>query len=328
MGVDMARMKIEALHHHYEGRARPLRDRLVSDLPRRAPLLSRFPRLANALGRLAPIAGFSGKRTLPRWRRDPFRDGEIRPSNGRKGPTVILLVDTFTRWFEPENARAALSVLAAAGYAVRGPSGSPGQRPVCCGRTFLNSGRISEAREEVRRLMDALEGDEPIVGLEPSCLLTLRDEIGVLFPAGSGEGRRARALAERAVLLTELLDRDRPELTLASLGGGRALVHGHCHQKAFGAFDATLNVLERIPDLDVQSVESGCCGLAGSFGYESEHYDISMSMAELDLLPAVRGEGSETRIVADGTSCRAQIAHGAGVPAVHAVRLLAAALPA
>jgi len=328
MGVDMARMKIEALHHHYAHKRRPLRERLISDLPRRAPLLSRFSGVVNALGRLAPLAGFSGKRAPPKWRGDPFRDREVQGAKAAgDGPPVLLFVDTFTRWFEPENARAAIAVLAAAGYRVRPVSAGRGKRPVCCGRTYLNSGRVEEARKEVRRLMSALDGDDPIVGLEPSCLLTLRDEAGVLFPAGSEEARRARALAGRAVLVTELLDRDRPEFPLEALPGRDVLVHGHCHQKAFGVADATLRVLERIPGLEVRAVESGCCGLAGSFGYEAEHYDISMSMAELDLLPAVRGAGEGSYIVADGTSCRAQIAHGTGVTAVHAVRLLAAALP-
>ena len=184
-----------------------------------------------------------------------------------------------------------------------------------------------EARTEARRLLDALSGarDATIVGLEPSCLLTLRDEIPAMLP-----GTESENVAGRALLLEELLIRDeervRPRLDLQVPGADAAFIHGHCHQKAFGAFDATPSVLDWIPGLRPTVIKSGCCGMAGSFGYEAEHYDLSMKMAELDLLPAVRAASDNALIVADGTSCRSQIAHGSGCEAVHAAVVLAGAL--
>jgi len=190
---------------------------------------------------------------------------------------------------------------------------------------------VEEARTEARRLLDALSGarvrDASIVGLEPSCLLTLRDEIPAMLPGAESED-----VAGRALLLEELLVRDeervRPRLDLQNPRADSAFIHGHCHQKAFGAFEATPQVLGWIPGLEPQVIKSGCCGMAGSFGYEAEHYELSMKMAELDLLPAVRAAPEEALVVADGTSCRSQIAHGSGREAVHAAVVLAGALGA
>ena len=163
-----------------------------------------------------------------------------------------------------------------------------------------------------------------MVGLEPSCLGTLRDEFTAMLP---GE---ADALAANAVLFEAFLAREAEEgrlnLPLKPLGAGKALVHGHCHQKAEGSFAAVSQVLAMIPELDVETVESSCCGMAGAFGYEAEHYDISMKMAERDLLPAVREAAPHTLLVADGTSCRCQIRDGAGREALHAARILELAL--
>ena len=184
---------------------------------------------------------------------------------------------------------------------------------------------LDEAREEARRTVAALshhaESGASIVGLEPSCLYTLRDEVPALVPTPA-----ARLVAEQSVLLEELLDR--------AWDGGRTLpfpesgpaqpmlVHGHCHQKAFGSAAATLRMLGRIPGARVTAIESGCCGMAGSFGYHAEHYDVSMRMGELSLFPAVRGAEVDATIVADGTSCRAQIADGTGRELVHAAVML------
>jgi Fe-S oxidoreductase len=241
---------------------------------------------------------------------------------------VVLLVDTFTRWFEPENARAAVAVLDAAGYdvVVAGEDAGP---PLCCGRTFLASGLVEEARREVRRLVETvkphLADGLPIVGLEPSCLLTLRDEIAALLPAED-----AALVSGKALLLEEFLFREqaagRAKLALKALPEAKALVHGHCHQKAFGAFSPTLAVLKQIPGLEVQAIESSCCGMAGAFGYAAEHHEVSMKMAEASLLPAVRAADTGTLVVADGTSCRHQIADGAGRAAVHLARVLERAL--
>ncbi len=244
-------------------------------------------------------------------------------------PQVVLLADTFTTYFEPENAHAAVEILDAAGYDVITPTPLDGGRPLCCGRTFLNKGLVEQAKVEGRRVIETLqpyvERGLPIVGVEPSCLLTLRDEYGVLFDASE-----TRALAERAMLLEEFLSSEkqsgRLNLSLQPLSSNKALLHGHCHQKAHGVMTSVEEVLRWIPGLHVERIESGCCGMAGSFGYEERHYDISMKMAELDLLPAVRQADPDAWIVADGTSCRSQILHGTGRQAVHVARVLEQAL--
>ncbi|MFL6713201.1 MAG: (Fe-S)-binding protein, partial [Sulfurifustis sp.] len=190
-------------------------------------------------------------------------------------------------------------------------------------------GLVGEARAEARRLVAALkpyaERGVPIIGLEPSCLLTLRDELSVLLPpADTG------AIARQAMLFEEFLVQEqklgRLRLALKPLAAKRALLHGHCHQKAFGAMTAVQQALRLIPQLDVQLVDASCCGMAGAFGYEAEHYDVSMKMGEAALLPAVRATASDALVVADGTSCRHQIRDGAGRHALHVARVLQAAL--
>jgi Fe-S oxidoreductase len=191
---------------------------------------------------------------------------------------------------------------------------------------------LDEARAELQRTLTALaphaRSGAAIAGLEPSCLYTLRDELPALLP-----GEPSEMIAARAVLLEEWLDREWSEgRTLPFRGTGdsgdgrRVLVHGHCHQKAFGGTAATLRMLGRVPGWEVSLIESSCCGMAGAFGYHAEHHDVSMQMGELALLPAVREAGADSTIVADGTSCRAQIADGTGRRAVHAAVVLAGAL--
>jgi len=239
---------------------------------------------------------------------------------------VVLFVDTFNRYFEPEYARAAVRVLEAANYRVLVAQPQVGERPLCCGRTFLAAGLVVQARHEARRMLAALrpfvDTDVPVVGLEPSCLYTLRDEYTVLLP-------EAKSLAARAILFEEFLsseaDAGRLALALKPLAQ-EALLHGHCHQKAFGAMGAVEKALALVPGLKVKVVESSCCGMAGSFGYEAEHYEVSMKMGELSLLPAVRAAAPEALIVADGTSCRHQVADGAGRHALHVARVLERAL--
>ena len=230
---------------------------------------------------------------------------------------VVLFVDTFTNYFEPDNARAAVAVLRAGGYRVhvaRADAGDPeANRPLCCGRTYLAAGLVDDARREARRVVAALAPHvargATIIGLEPSCLLTLRDEFLVM-----GLGDAAQQLAGNAMLIEEFLAREhaagRLHLPLAPLPHPHALFHGHCHQKAFDAVSPALTVLKLIPGLKVDLIESSCCGMAGSFGFEAAHFDISMQMAELALLPAVRSAPADTLIVADGTSCRHQIDDG------------------
>jgi Fe-S oxidoreductase len=240
-----------------------------------------------------------------------------------------LFVDTFNRYFEPENARAALAVLQAAGYTVHLPQAVDGGRPLCCGRTFLAAGLVDEARLEARRVIETLtpyvERGVPVVGLEPSCLLGLRDEFLSMLPGGE-----SAELAMNAFTFEEFLAREheagRLNLKLGPLREKKALLHGHCHQKAFDAMPPVHKVLKLIPGLEVEAIESSCCGMAGAFGYEAAHYDVSMKMAELSLLPRVRKAGADDLIVADGTSCRHQIKDGSGRSAVHVAQVLQRAL--
>lgn len=334
-GVDMAKMKIEFLHHYRRRHPLSPRERLIAYLPRYAPVARRAHFLLNLRDRIPGVPwldqqllGFSARRKLPRWRRDAFLPAL--PGDARlTDRSVVLLVDTFNTYFEPENARAALTVLRAAGYDVHFARAEDGPRPLCCGRTFLAVGLVDEARTEARRVLDALrpyvERDVPVVGLEPSCLLTLRDEVPAMLP-----GADTTALARQALLLEEFIAREhdagRLQLRLQPLAQKEAWLHGHCHQKAFGAVAAMEKTLRLIPGLAVSAADTGCCGMAGAFGYEARHYELSMKMGELGVLPAARRADPETLIVADGTSCRTQIRDGAQREALHAARVLAAAL--
>ena len=346
-GVDMARMKIEYLHQRRKRHGLSLRDRAIAWLPRYAPVASRLAWAMNLRDRVPGLPavterlmGLSARRTLPRWRSDPFRVEELaaraargsdRPSAAQgDGSEVVLFSDTFTTWFEPENARAAVRVLEAAGYRVRPAAPPPPERrPLCCGRTFLAAGLVEEAKREMARTLTALapfvDRGTPIVGLEPSCLLTFRDEALALgFQEAAGNGR--------FLLFEELIaastDERGLDLPLRPLAGKRALLHGHCHQKAFGVMPALESTLRLVPELEVETVASSCCGMAGAFGYEAANYDTSMAMGELDLLPAVRTADRDALIVAGGTSCRHQIADGAGRDAWHIARVLEQALAA
>jgi FAD/FMN-containing dehydrogenase/Fe-S oxidoreductase len=327
-GVDMAKMKIEFLLHYHARHGYSLKDKLVAYLPRYAPWASRFAGITNAYQRIGKRAlGFAVQRSLPKWRRAFLGSLRSLDSSGSAGE-VVLFVDTFNNYFEPENARAALAVLDRAGYGVHIARPAKGSRPLCCGRTFLAAGMVEEARTEARRVLEALkphvERGVPVIGLEPSCILGLRDEFKSLLP-----GADTDALASHALLLEEFLVREhdagRLDLKLAPLRQ-KALLHGHCHQKAFGAMPAVQRALALVPELKVETIESSCCGMAGAFGYEADHYEASMKMAELSLLPKVRAAGEDTILVADGTSCRHQIEDGAARKAVHVAQVLARAL--
>jgi Fe-S oxidoreductase len=333
-GVDMAKMKIEVLAARVSKRGLSLRDRLVGYLPHYAQLASRFARLANWRNNspllrmlLEKIAGISAQRALPAWRRDVFNPAAdaIGPSDGRE---VVLFADTFNRAYERENLDAALRVLVAGGYRVHIPRPVDGGRPLCCGRTFLSAGLVDNARTELDRLVTtyapfATRG-VPIVGLEPSCLLTLRDELLSLRSDDT-----AKSISAQAMLFEEFLAREAAAGQLRlPLGpvAAKALVHGHCHQKSFGAFKSVEQVLRLVPDLNVETIESSCCGMAGAFGYGADSYQASIDMAELSLLPAVRRAEVTALIVADGTSCRHQIADGTDRAALHVARVLAMSL--
>jgi FAD/FMN-containing dehydrogenase/Fe-S oxidoreductase len=339
-GVDMARMKIEATAAYKRRHGFTRRDRLVGHLPRYSrwmsamqPLITLAQSLPGAGAAIEALVGFDRRRPLPRWQKawtqnrsqTPVRDG----AKAGVGPRpVVLFADTFNNWYEPGNLAAAARVLEATGHQVIAPIGGDG-RPLCCGRTYLTAGMMDHARHEAKRTLAALrphlEAGTPIVGLEPSCLFTFRDEYAALFPGDPLAAKLASAtLADDYLAAAIAAGRVAPPWAgKPGSDPGSALVHGHCHQKAFGTFDATIALLRSIPGLRVEAIESGCCGMAGSFGYE--HYDVSMTMAELALLPAIRAATGQT-IVAAGTSCRQQIAHGAGREAKHPLVVLAEAL--
>jgi FAD/FMN-containing dehydrogenase/Fe-S oxidoreductase len=333
-GVDMAKIKIEARAAWTSANGLRMRDRLVGFLPRYAPYASRVPSLFGSVERLPRVAswlktrlGLAPQRAFPQFVKS-FLSTAVQPLLPvQGGKEVLLFVDTFNNYMEPDNARAAQRVLEAAGYTVH-LNMKAGERPLCCGRTFLSAGRVGEAKAEARRTLDTLrpyiERGVPVVGLEPSCLLSFRDEF-----LDYGYGDEARKLSQSSFLFEEFLVREkaagRLRLSLKPLAQPKALVHGHCHQKAFDVFRPVQAVLGWIPQLEVSVVESSCCGMAGSFGYEAEHYEASKAMAELSLLPAVR-KATDCMIVADGTSCRHQIADGTEAKALHVAQVLAAAL--
>ncbi len=338
-GVDMAKMKLEFTAQRAAQQGVSRLNRLVAWLPDLAPWAARLPGLFNLRDRLPGAAalsqrwlGLAAQRSLPRWRSDSF--ARLAPGLGLstraqvlaaapQGQGVVLMVDTFNGAFESENAVDAVRVLQAAGYAVHVATQDDGRAP-CCGRTLLAAGLADEAKLRAQALIDTyrpfVEAGINIVGLEPSCLLTLRDEFLVM-----GLGEPAQRLAVSALLFEEFLAREhragRLNLPLRA-ATQPMLVHGHCHQKVFGALPPVLDVLRLIPGADVATIDSSCCGMAGAFGYEAQHHAVSMQMAELSLLPAVRAR-PDALVVADGTSCRHQIADGAQRQAVHVARVLA-----
>ena len=343
-GVDMAKMKVEFLHHYKARHGYTLKDRLVAHLPDYAHWAARFAPLLNLRDKIPALAGlsetltgFSSKRTLPQWKTKTFFNSGA-PSASREEvltstKPVVLFVDTFNGYFESDNASSALKVLQAAGYTVHVATKTIASgKSLCCGRTYLASGMVDKARAKASELVAALlpfaEKGIAVVGLEPSCLLTLRDEALVM-----GLGNSAQTVSRQALLLEEFLARESAAGQLEAFKAQLKpvnqpiLLHGHCHQKAFGAVSPIIDVLKLIPGAKPELIESSCCGMAGSFGYEASHYDVSMQMAELSLLPAIRQQPGAI-VVADGTSCRHQIRDGAQREAVHVAVLLARQLQA
>ena len=356
-GVDMAKMKIEFLSAYKKRVGHTMRDLAVAYLPKYAPIISSIPglpALLNLRNHIAPIAklqewlmGISAKRSLPIWKASTFWSNQqvIAPyqftpaalskagANGNKG--VVLLADTFNAYFEDENLRAALEVLQAAGYRVHIPqktkavidNASTCSKEFCCGRTYLAAGMVDKAKASLDELVNHLapyaEQNIPIIGLEPSCLFTLKDEALVM-----GFGERAVTVSIHAQLLEEFLASEAKagNLKLSLKAATRpVLFHGHCHQKSFAAVTPAIELLKLIPNAEPKLIESSCCGMAGSFGYEVEHIEVSKQMAEASLLPAIR-KAPDSWVVADGTSCRHQIADGTQREAVHIAKILAAHL--
>ncbi len=369
-GVDMSLLRTEVLAQRWREAPMPRRERLFADLPlwlnrlRRWPGTHRLTALRPARSAMARWVekqlGISAERSLPRIAPRSFLDD--RPASAQPTESalkdVALLVDTFHNHFHPETLEAAVDVLTRAGCRVHVVRPPAGEAPLCCGRTALSGGLVDEARAQARRLISALQphldAGHPVLGLEPSCLLMLRDEYLTL-----GLGEPARKLAKQALLLEEFLARDADvkgdpkKLQLrfgplpsdapatssstrtdpaasanATAAPVKVLVHGHCHQKAFGAMKAVRKVLGWVPGLQVEFIESSCCGMAGSFGLEAEHHAVSMQMGELSLLPTVRAAAPDAWLIANGTSCRHQIRDGAQREARHMVHLLQASMQA
>jgi Fe-S oxidoreductase len=323
----MAKLKYEFLAGYHAAHGTPLRARLFGQIHRLNRLGAALAPLSNWVAQsgalrwaLERIAGVDHRRPLPHFARPTFdawwktRNG-TRPGEAPAG-RVVLFADTFLRYNYPEIGRAAVQVLERLGYEVLVPD------VTCCGRPMISKGLLATARrqaeENVRRLLPFALAGVPIVGCEPSCILTFRDEVPDLLP-----GEDTRQLATQTFLVDEFLFRHAQQNGwLAPAAGKRALLHGHCHQKAIVGTRAAVGVLQAA-GFEVDVVDSGCCGMAGSFGFEREHYDISLAMGERRLLPTVRQAPPDVEIVAMGVSCRQQIAHGTGRRAKHLVELLA-----
>ncbi|HYQ73030.1 MAG TPA: (Fe-S)-binding protein [Gammaproteobacteria bacterium] len=319
--VDMALIKAEYLAHRTARQGLALRGRLFAHLPRwlhrhrwlrglicwrnRSPVLARLGEHVLGLAAACP---------LPEPARAAFRAPAGAVATGRPGlPGVVLLVDTFTRHFEPQIAEAACAVLAAAGYQVWIAEPEPGNRepdrPLCCGRTYLAQGLVDQARAEAARLATALkphvDAGRVIVGLEASCVLGLRDDARAL-----GLGAVMTEVGQSVLMFEEFLAKEimakRLQLPLRSAADRRLLVHGHCHQKAAGAMKAVRRVLKLVPGLDFRMIGAGCCGMAGTFGIEAEHASLASAMAEHELLPALRAN-PQADVLASGFSCRQQL---------------------
>jgi Fe-S oxidoreductase len=321
-GVDMARMKIEVMSAKRKKDGLTLADKLIAYLPRYAPKAAKVAWLVNLRNKIAPSrkllegpTGISARRYLPVWSSAPFRDAEAQDND----PQVLLFADVFNRYFEPENLRAAVRVLRAKGLRVAVARDDQSDRALDCGRTLLAMGCVDEARHEAQRVIDAtreaVAKGVPVVGLEPSSTLTFRDEFLALCP-----GPETEMLSNATRTFEEFLA-DQPDLALKPLDRP-IYVHGHCHQKAHDAVTPMLNLLKRIPEAQVHMIESGCCGMAGAFGYAPDTIDVSIKMAQLDLFPALEAAPIDAVIVADGTSCRHQIAEGTQRQAMHVARLL------
>jgi FAD/FMN-containing dehydrogenase/Fe-S oxidoreductase len=334
LDVDMASLKSEFLSHYQEIHGTPLRSRMfgaIRALNRAgaalAPVSNWAARVPGGRALLERTVGIAAERPLPRFERDTLLRWDARRER-RAGPAprgdAILLADSFTTFTEPAIGRAAVALLERGGWRVRL------QGAGCCGRASIAKGLLGQARRMADAMVGRLEAEArrgtPIVGVEPSCLLTLRDEYLALLPGDP----RAEAVAARATLVADLLVEaiDSGDLELRSespLAGRRIVFHGHCHEKAGVGTEASRALLQRIPGAEVAELDAGCCGMAGSFGFEAEHYDLSRQVGELRLFPALRGEPADTVVAATGVSCRQQIGHFARRRAFHPVELVAQA---
>jgi Fe-S oxidoreductase len=324
--VDMATMKAEFLAHHYARRLRPRAHYSMGWLPAAALAASRAPRLVNAVTQtpglrraVAAMGGIDRHRTLPRFADQTFRAWHAGHDPGPAGlrGEVVLWPDTFTNYFAPEIGAAAVTVLESAGWRVIVP-----RQPLCCGLTWVSTGQLGVARRVLRRTVRALapylRRGARVVGLEPSCTAVFRSDARELMPGDQDVTR----LREQTVTLAELLTQHSPGWEPPQLGGA-AIAQTHCHQHAIMGYDADQALL-RAAGVDVDVLDAGCCGLAGNFGFEAGHYEVSLACAERALLPAVRKAPATTLVLADGFSCRTQIEQaGTGRTPVHLAQVLA-----
>ncbi len=338
--IDIAMIKVEYLAQHYKQHQVPMRTRLLSNLPKllsRYPYLFKFTALRNRIKPLAKIVewltGLNADRQLP----VPVNNKFMAKNNPNLEPEkafhseVVLLIDTFTYNFAPENAEAAIALLNRAGYKVYTTESGDADalndtRPLCCGRTYIANGQVESARQEAARMLSMLlphvEAGRKVIGLEPACLLAIRDDYRFL-----GFGETAEKVSQQALLLEEFIAREvttkrfNVEFKAMHENQTPVLIHGHCHQKAVGAMKSMRKVLKLIPQLNFEFIEASCCGMAGSFGLEKEHGELSMKMGEQALFPSIR-DNPQATLIANGFSCRHQIQEGTQRPSMHIARLL------
>ncbi|MBV9041958.1 MAG: 4Fe-4S dicluster domain-containing protein, partial [Acidimicrobiia bacterium] len=327
VNVDMATYKAEFMAHHYAGRVRPASHYTMGWLPAAALAASKAPRAANAVLHTAgvrslvkAVGGIDRHRTLPRFAPQSFADWfRAREGTVGGGAPVLLWPDTFTNYFDPEIARAAVDVLEHAGFSVVIP-----ERPVCCGLTWISTGQLKTAKRVLRRtlrlLRDPIEAGVPIVGLEPSCTAVFRSDLHELFPHDQDGAR----LKKETYTLAEFLHKKAPDWQPPLLQRS-AIVQGHCHHKSIMHMDADEELWKQM-GLEAELLNSGCCGLAGNFGFERGHHEVSVACAERVLMPRVREATADTIVMADGFSCRTQIAELSDRKALHTAEVLDMAL--
>jgi FAD/FMN-containing dehydrogenase/Fe-S oxidoreductase len=332
VGVDLATYKAEFLSHYHEGRLRPRSDYAFANIDFWARLASRVPGLVNLATQLPFLrdivklaAGMPHQRSVPAFAPQTFRawfEGrtpESRPHSNPEAAPVMLWPDTFNNYFLPDTAKAAVEVLEAAGFRVSIP-----ESILCCGRPLYDFGMLDRAKRLLLKVLDTLapeiEAGIPIVVLEPSCAAVFRDELTNLFPHDA----RAQKLSQQTFLLSEFLEKKAAHFQLPNLPA-KALIHGHCHHKALMKMTDEESVLRKM-GIDWSAPAPGCCGMAGSFGFDEEKYEVSMAIGELELLPAVRQAPADNLIIADGFSCREQIAQCTDRHSLHLAEVIAAAL--
>jgi len=314
VGVDVARFKSEFLADYHARHGTPLRARVLGGIAQASVWGSKLAPLSNwAAGIGSRWIGIDSRRKLPQWRRRTFAEQAGRRS---EGPSHITLFnDTFTNHYDPEIGIAAVEIMERAGHWVSVV------RPGCCGRPLISQGLLKEAQEQAARtvegLYEATQNGQKILFLEPSCLSAIKEDAPSLLRGE--QQRKARVVAEAATMFEEFAEG--LDLPLRS-GPSRILLHGHCHQKSMGLLDSTKALLGRIPGARLTDLDAGCCGMAGSFGYSAEHYDVSVAIANRKLAPAARAMKPGEVLVAPGTSCRHQVADLCGVEAVHPAILI------